>query len=780
MRYDIVGWGRAIFSLILMRCLFAEVPLKKEYVGKRMNKVKNFFQSWKSILFLLLIGTLSYGIYLSWMGFYWDDWTWIWLSHVMGPKGMLSIDALHRPLSGAILYFGSVLFGQAPFGWQVYSFVFRILGAISFHWFLLKMWPQNKKEVRLVSILFLLYPGFSQQFVSVNISRHLFPLITFFLSLGWMVKANKDQNGYGFSTIVSLVFSLITALSTEYYYGLELIRPFILGTIYYERSENISPFLRNILKRWLPYLIPVLGIYIWRFTVSERSINYPIIIFDKLTASPLKTTLTLLKNIITDIVQTGLFAWLKIFQLSDQTLHHPEPTVYYGLLSLVTTIAIGFYMVVVSNSDKKGILDQKRAITITVGFALFNCASLTLADNIVPKELVRGYPFPIMALLFCLWGGGLLLSGTFFTQDSSPYAGENSWNREAIFLAAAALILAPIPFWVTYLNPKLTFPADRLTLPMMFGSSLLVTSGIKALSKRRLTRILVFASIIGLAMGFHNKNAYSYRNDWNYQKEFFKQLTTRIPGIKPNTAVLSHQLRGTRSSDFTLTAPLNWIYAQRYRFGNIPYSLFYIDLRFGKDPISLTEDSSITRNFLSDDFNSSARDTLVIYYNPPSCLRVLDQHLGHKYITFPYLPEVKQALPLSNPERVLLYPKLPKNLNHPLYEAPVSKDWCYYFEKAALARQRGKWEEITQIGDMVLSQLNAPHDPSEYIPYIEGYAHIDQWARAESLTYEAMDMDEDVTPMLCHAWNRIVRNTQPSQDKDIHKGRIYDRLGGCK
>ena len=59
-------------------------------------------------LALLFVCLAAYGLWLFGMGFYWDDWPWIWFAHVSGPQGMLQIDQLHRPLSGVILWIGSL------------------------------------------------------------------------------------------------------------------------------------------------------------------------------------------------------------------------------------------------------------------------------------------------------------------------------------------------------------------------------------------------------------------------------------------------------------------------------------------------------------------------------------------------------------------------------------------------------------------------------------------------------------------------------------------------
>ena len=740
-----------------------------------MTKIKIFAWENKSILLLIIFGTLSYGIYLFWMGFYWDDWAWMWLYHVGGAKRMLSVDAAHRPLSGVILYFGSVLFGQNPIGWQTFSFLIRMFGAFSLRWFLLNMWPNNKKEITWVAILFLLYPGFSQQFISVNNSRHLLPLITFFLSLGWMVQAGEKR--YWLSTGISLLFSLLSLFSTEYYYGLELIRPAILWKIYYNRYDKNLLLTRVILKKLLPYLIPLLGIFTWRYTVSEQNINYPIVIFENILSSPLNTSMKLVNNIAVDIIESGLLAWIKLFQLSDLTLYLPNISVYYGVLVLTAMVGAGLYFLLIDSPIHKN--DRiKTWITVVVGFALFVSSTLILANHIVPARIVRGYPILVMGIMFGLWALGII-----FIHKQSPqitFSSTNNWNKEAIIISFTALLIAPLPFLVTNLDPKLTFPNDRLNLPMMFGSSLLLIGMINMLFESYFTRILIFSSIIGLSLGYHHRNAVSYRNDWNYQQRFFQQLTTRIPGLEPNTAVLSHQLRGTRSSDYTLTGPLNWIYSPKPKQHQIPYSLYYIDLRFGTQSTSLTKNSQISSDFLSYEFNGSTRESLIIFYKPPGCLRVLDKNKGHKYLIPANYPEVRQALAFSDLERIILNIEDQQNQFYPLFDGRDIKDWCYFFEKADLARQRRNWKKIRLIGDTALSQFELIENPSEYIPFIEGYALTGHWSRAESLTYKALEMDESITPLLCSAWNYIINSPQDLEIKDSKKHKIYNKLGGCK
>ena len=82
-------------------------------------------------LALLLLCILTYGLLIFRMGFYWDDWTWIWISHLEGARGLLEIDRLYRPLAGVILWAGSVLAGKSPLAWQGLNLVFRWLTGLT-------------------------------------------------------------------------------------------------------------------------------------------------------------------------------------------------------------------------------------------------------------------------------------------------------------------------------------------------------------------------------------------------------------------------------------------------------------------------------------------------------------------------------------------------------------------------------------------------------------------------------------------------------------------------
>jgi hypothetical protein len=91
-------------------------------------------------------------------------------------------------------------------------------------------------------------------------------------------------------------------------------------------------------------------------------------------------------------------------------------------------------------------------------------------------------------------------------------------------------------------------------------------------------------------------------------------------------------------------------------------------------------------------------------------------------------------------------------------------NWCYYFQKADLARQLGDWQSVVRLGNEAQEKGFSPSSPQEWLPFIEGYAYTGQWEKALKRTREAFEMDEAVAPRLCRAWQRIQDGAAPPLD----------------
>ena len=92
---------------------------------------------------LLALAVLAYGIFFRWMGYYWDDYPFIWMSSVYGSPGLERYFSTNRPFWGLIYQFTTPIFGDRPWVWQIFGVFWRWLAALGF-WLVIKtVWPQR-------------------------------------------------------------------------------------------------------------------------------------------------------------------------------------------------------------------------------------------------------------------------------------------------------------------------------------------------------------------------------------------------------------------------------------------------------------------------------------------------------------------------------------------------------------------------------------------------------------------------------------------------------------
>lgn len=642
---------------------------------------------------LLLVCLLAYGLLIPVLGFYWDDWPWIWFNHLKGGAGLLEIDRLFRPLAGEILWFAGLIAGQSPMGWQVLNLGARLLSGLALFCMLRQLWPGRLNRQVWISFLFLVYPAFTQQFVAVNSLRHILPLAFYFLSIGLMLRAVRSDKKQGvWLHVASLAAMLIAMLSTDYYYGLELLRPIFLWIVISRDEKPPATRLRPVLKAWTPYLAGFIVISLWRFWISQ-SVNYPVTLSEEMTSDPAGSLGMSAQILVQNLWQTFFAAWANVFNF-------PAPAVF----------------------------GQKKTF-----------------------------------LYWFLVAGCFLLGFAYLQNLKRDNLRKHIW-LEAISLGLLAVIVAGLPFLLTGLSVGLNFPSNRLTLPMAFGSSLLLVGLLDLLPGPRLFKILAISLVVALAVGVQYRAAASYQQDWSYQQEFLRQLTWRVPGLEPNTALLTTELPNSYSTDNSLTAPLNWIYAPQLDGNALPYLLLYLDLRRESTIPSLAPGLPIHARYGDMTFSGSTDRTLLVYYAPPACLRVFNPQYEANY---PRLNDwLTEAMPLSNLDLIQAAPATPAGLPGEVFDLEYETSWCYYFQKADLARQVGDWQKVAEIGDIAFRLDDSPNHASERVPFIQGYAYTGNWERAVNLTSETIEINKFMGPMLCDTWRDFLLNATPGPAKD--------------
>lgn len=629
----------------------------------------------------LAVVLLSYGIYISWFGFYGDDWIYIYNYHLLGSGSFGSFTAIDRPFSGWIYELTTPLFKDAA--WMYHTLLLALRwGSVLLFWQLMKiLWPENGRQVTWAALLFAVYPGFLQQPIAVQFILHFAILDLFLASLCCMLLALKHRRWYWPLTLAGMAGAL-GIFSLEYFAGLELLRPIFIGLVLSRQFPPPSRRTLSTLLAWLPYLLVFLVFGIWRTLVFKFPTYQPDMI-NGLLNSPAETVPVLVKRILLDLKTVVFGTW-------RQTIALPRD---WGTLLPFALLAV---------------------VSFVLFFIYLN--RLTTDDRVFSEE-----------------------KGGFWRE----------WPTQSFLVGVAALLVAGIPFWATSIRVELPFPWDRSTLPFMLGSCLIAVSLLEAIIQARF-RVLLMAGLIALSIGFHCRNALVYKAERENLRTYFSQLVWRAPGLEAGTILVSDEIPLFRFSDNDLTPIVNWIYAPNYHDAQIPFKYFDLSTRIDSALPAIKEGVPVVHNYRNHKFTSSTSQVLTIYYQLSGCLYVL----GPEDVGFPGLPEtVLETLPISHVDQIITAAR-PVVTLPPALGGESSHDWCYYFEKADLARQQGDWKAISALATQAENLSLVRKKSIELLPFIEAFARNGEDERFQQYVDLALE-DTRIEPVVCSRLQRI-------------------------
>lgn len=386
-----------------------------------------------------------------------------------------------------------------------------------------------------------------------------------------------------------------------------------------------------------------------------------------------------------------------------------------------------------------------------------------------PNLAVDGPLTTLMYVAVVLLVGALVFV---FIQGASS-ATEKRTAYWAITIGFLAILLSGGPYWLAQLDISLSFPASRFTMSFMFGVSLFIAGLFELLPGK--IRLAFAVAFVALTAGRQVMIGDSFLRDWQSQKNLFWQMRWRAPALEPYTLVLMNE-ELSYYADNSISAALNWMYDPDAQADDIHYALFYPGNRLGGSLPSLEPDMPVQYTYIAGFFNGNTSDVVAFYYDPPYCLRMLNPDLdkNNRFILEDSL--MRDAAALSNPGRILREPVA----SMPAFYSPEpAHGWCYYFQKAELARQFGDWTEVNNLAKEAFSLDEHFNNPVELFVFIEGYAHAGDWDQAVKLSKEARQVSKGyVDPLLCKLWSRIDAETTSSEDKSGALNEIVG-LAGC-
>ena len=727
----------------------------------KSNRLKSFLalfsHPWSVPLALLVLCLISYLPAIDGLGFYWDDWPSAWFLHNWGPASYLSGFAEDRPLLAWVWMLTTSIIGGAPsaesaaFKWQLFGILARWLSALGLWWTLCGLWPRHKAEVTGVSFLYAIYPGFSQQYIAMTYSNAFLLFGIFIASLGAMIYAFKkralrwqslpqqslprQRDWFWPLYFLSLLLAGGSLFISEYFFGLELLRPILLWMVFGRGPESEHSSLqpdqpaaapkaqfvariRRVLLWWLPYLLLMILFIAWH-TLLQNTPRAKVVIFERLAFNPLGALLWMILTIAQDFYEVNFLAWLRTLDFTRLAEFAPGVTQKYILIVLVCAFLTFIYL-----------------------WRLKSNQPAPAAQTSDSKENTSGQSPP---------------------AQESPRA----WARQAVILGFITCLLAGWPIWITNLHFELLFPWDRFTLMTMMGTCIMLAGLIGLLGGperpgiRRLLGVVLLTLLVSLSAGAQYLHRQDYRQDWLAQKNFFWQMVWRMPALQPGTVLLTSELPFTYYSDNSLTAPLNWIYADAERGYQMRYAVYNLESRLGASLKSLEPGTPIEYSYRIASFTGSTSQAVLLFYDPPRCVKVVDPSIDRFLPVKPL--HVNEALPLSRLDLISSDSSTAEKSLQTLLGPEPEHAWCYYFEKADLYRQTGEWDKVVAAADKALRIKKDFTDKniSELLPFIEGYAHTGDWKKAVELSLKTYQTWDKMQYILCDVWSKIAVTTRP-------------------
>jgi hypothetical protein len=656
----------------------------------------------RSVPFVFALITITaYGLLLPLTGYYWDDWPFAWIAKFQGPAEFIPAFQGFRPFLGPLFFLTTSSLSAHPLAWQIAALVIRLAAALAALYALDQVWPRGRKMTFSAAVLFLVFPGYSQHWVALtHINQEWIPLIAYLISFGLSFQAIRGAGGFLGATIAALLLQIIGLLPTEYFLGMELLRPIFFWVVLAEPSAGPTSRLRRAFRAWIPYLAVWLINAVWlvRYYRSETYISYD------LAGTSEAAGLSQVLPVFADALwKAGVYVWFQVLPLVAASLSAPTSLATMALV-VVSFLWLALYL---------------------------PRLDLTVTPQVQENRRQR------------------------LVHEEPDRADETDHARWAILIGLIGILLGRVPSFAAGLPLTLQSSFDRLMISMMLGAGLVAAGVLGLLISSSRLRTMALAALLALGIGQQFFNANIFRRDWSRQNEIYWQLAWRAPGLQPHTAILTQQMPLDYETDLGMTAALNWMYASELDPPDLPYALLYTEKRLGGEALpELSPGISIRLPFRTMEFIGNTSQVIAVYVPEDGCLRVFDPDFDDG-TTYSVLPEsITAAIPLSDPSRILTSAP-PRSLPDPPFTGEPVHGWCYFYEKAELSRQRRDWDGIIALRARAEREGLWGKDAFEFLPFIEAEARRGDMDWAVRATFDAFNGEPKLQRGLCALWRRV-------------------------
>jgi hypothetical protein len=339
---------------------------------------------------------------------------------------------------------------------------------------------------------------------------------------------------------------------------------------------------------------------------------------------------------------------------------------------------------------------------------------------------------PLVAMLagLAVMAGAVLLVLFFLRGIALDSAPENDRLKESLWSGLIIVTGGMLPIVIA--DRGVSFPDySRYTLVSLIGAVLILTTVIDRVRGQSLQHGLVLL-LVGIAVLTHFANGLSYAQVADATRSFWWQVSWRIPQMEAGTTLVVDYPSSVISEDYIIWGPANLIYYPQSQNENYVQPALYSAI-----PNHETVDKILMQvrqeygNRRSIRTYANYRNILILTQpTPQSCVQVIDGRQPE--LSSSENEAIMLMAPFSEPQHILTNSgfRTPPQI---IFGTEPARGWCYYYEKAAYARQTGNWKTVAAIGDETAGLGLHPSDAIEWMPFLQAYAVLGDDAKLSRL-----------------------------------------------
>jgi len=624
-----------------------------------MQKLKKKLGSfWFGALLISIIAGIAYLPLVGHLGYLNDDWYLMYDMQVKSPAFFHEIFAIDRPGRALAMIPLFSIFGFNPLWYHLSAFLFRVFGGVSLFWTVRMLWGERRNFFALTTAL-------------------LFTIYPGFLS---------QPNAIDYqSHILGLFLAMLSVALT--------IKSFLISN----RIQKVLLITGSILAGWgyLSQMEYFIGIEVFRFACIF------LLIWREQTATfKQKSIKFILSSLPFLFIAAGFLIWRLFFFESARK---------------ATDIGLQVTQAVSSPLIALWWLNYLIQDFFTVTLVAWNLPMYQLAFSMRLKDMAMAVIWSALAVAAMLYG--IRWMGE---KESAAESGlESRAMRETLLISFLAMAGGLIP--VILVNRHVTLPDySRYTLIASIGAVMLLALLIENISRRG-TQITLLGLFVVIAVMTHYGNTIRSADETDATRNFWQQVAWRAPQIEQGTTLIALYPGSPLSEDYFIWSPANFIYYPEKQSSNPVIVKLPAAVLNGDTVTQITTNGGVETplrrgNYLERDFGNVL---VMVQSQPDSCVRFIN---GDS-------PELNASddgriMLIASHSRLDAVSTEGESPTPPafVFGAEPERGWCYYYEKADLARQRGEWEKIPLLLDEALDKGYYPNDPLEWIPFMQAYA----------------------------------------------------------